>query len=210
MSEHEKLPIIQNALEWCYSKATAGGGLIKTAQDLGEEYLSSSNGNKEKAANSLIGWSGTKAAGSGFLTGFGGFLTLPVAIPADMATTYFIQLRMIAAIAHMGGHDVLGDRVKTLCFTCLLGQAGIDTFSKKIGIPVTEKLVTKMIQKVPGKMLIEINKAVGFRLLTKAGEKGIVNLTKMVPAVGALAGGGINYFATSATGKAAKKIFITA
>ena len=212
MSEDEKLPIIQKALELCYRKAIEGVGTIKSAQELAEEYLSLSNGNKEEAANSLIRWSAIKAAGSGFVTGFGGFLTLPVAIPADtdMAATYFIQLRMIAAVAHMGGHDVQSDRVKTLCFTCLFGQAGMDTFSEKIGIPVTKKLVTKMIQKVPGKMLIKINKAVGFRLLTKAGKKGTVNLIKMVPPVAALAGGGFNYFTSWSAGKFAKKTFITA
>ncbi len=210
MSEHEKLPIIQQALEWCYTNAIEGRGFIKSAQDFAEEYLSSSNGNKEEAANSLIRWSAIKAGSSGFVTGFGGLLTLPVTIPTDVSATYFIQLRMIAAIAHMGGHDVCGDRVKTLCFLCLLGESAAGTFSKTIGKPVTAKLMTKMIEKVPGKVLIEINKAVGFRLITKAGSTGIINLTKMLPVAAALVGGGFNYSTSWGAGKAAKKIFITA
>lgn len=41
-----------------------------------------------------------------------------------------------------------------------------------------------LLQKVPGRVLIEINKKVGFRLVTKAGQKGAVNLIKIVPVVG--------------------------
>ena len=117
---------------------------------------------------------------------------------------------MIAAVAHMGGHDVQSDRVKTLCYLCLLGQGGMDTISKTLGIPLTQKLVTQIIQQVPGKMLIEINKAVGFRLMTKAGSTGIINLTKMVPVASALVGGGFNYSTSWGAGKVAKKTFITA
>lgn len=43
------------------------------------------------------------------------------------------------------------------------------------------QLVTSMIKKIPGTVLIKINQKVGWRLLTKFGEKGTVNLVKLVP-----------------------------
>lgn len=45
------------------------------------------------------------------------------------------------------------------------------------------------------------------RLITKFGEKGIINLGKVVPVVGGIIGGGVNGFGTYAIGKTAKKVF---
>ena len=47
---------------------------------------------------------------------------------------------------------------------------------KKAGIKITEKMSEQLIKKIPIELIKSINKAVGFRLLTKAGQTGIVNL----------------------------------
>ena len=47
----------------------------------------------------------------------------------------------------------------------------------------------------------------GFRFLTKFGTKGIVNLGKMVPGVGALIGGGLDYAETKIISDRAYKWF---
>jgi hypothetical protein len=54
--------------------------------------------------------------------------------------------------------------------------------------------------------LLEINKAVGFRLATKFGQKGAVNLVKLVPLAGGIFGGIINFAGTRIIGKTAKKL----
>ena len=41
-------------------------------------------------------------------------------------------------------------------------------------------------------MLTEINKRVGYQLVTKAGEKGVINLTKLVPLVGGPIGAAVD------------------
>jgi hypothetical protein len=41
-------------------------------------------------------------------------MTLPVANPANLTSVLYIQLRMIAAIAHMGDHDISDDQVKSM------------------------------------------------------------------------------------------------
>lgn len=65
----------------------------------------------------------------------------------------------------------------------------------------------KALDKVPGKIFIAINKAVGFRLVTKAGTKGMVNMTKVVPLVGGFAGAGINAASMAGFGKYARSNF---
>ncbi len=49
------------------------------------------------------------------------------------------------------------------------------------------------------------NKAVGFRLVTKAGTTGLVNLTKAVPVVGGFVGGTFDYVAVCAVGRYADR-----
>ena len=98
-------------LDWTYEKAIDGIPGLDTAQELGDSYLDR-DGTLEQKVNSLIRWQNTKTGTSGFVTGLGGAITLPVAIPANVSSVLFIQIRMIAAIAHMCGHNVNDDRVK--------------------------------------------------------------------------------------------------
>jgi uncharacterized protein (DUF697 family) len=136
----------------------------------------------------------------------GGVFTLPVAIPTNLAAVLYLQLRMVAAIAHIRGYDVHSDRVKGLVIVCLAGSSATDTL-KEVGINIGSKLTLRAIQKIPGTMIIKLNRAVGFRLLTKAGAKGIVNLSRIVPIVGGLISGGIDAATTRAIAAAAKQIF---
>ncbi|RUT26528.1 EcsC family protein [Asaia sp. W19] len=204
----DKLSVISKALEWGYEKAVSGGGVLRTAQSLGNEYLDANNGDREKAVNSLIRWQNTKAATGGFVTNLGGVMTLPVAIPANMASTLYIQLRMIAGIAYIGGHDVLDDRTKTLCFVCLTGNGAAEVV-KSAGVQFGSKLTASAIQKyITGEMIKTINKAVGFRLVTKAGSTGLINLTKVVPVVGGIVGGAFDGVSTNIIGNTARRTFI--
>jgi hypothetical protein len=51
-------------------------------------------------------------------------------------------------------------------------------------VEIGRKSTAAALHKLPGRVLVELNKKVGYRLVTKAGEKGIVNLGKLVPLVG--------------------------
>lgn len=64
-----------------------------------------------------------------------------------------------------------------------------------------------MIKKVPGEVLKKINQAVGFRLVTKFGEKGVVNLGKMIPVAGALIGAGVDTVSTQVIANHALSVF---
>lgn len=104
---------IMDVLNWSYDKAVQGVAGLDSAYDLADDYLKQ-EGSLHAQANSLIRWQNTKAGTSGFLTGLGGIITLPVAIPANVASVMYVQIRMIAAIAHMGGYNLNDDRVKSL------------------------------------------------------------------------------------------------
>jgi hypothetical protein len=54
----------------------------------------------------------------------------------------------------------------------------------------------------------KINQTVGFRLVTKFGEKGLLNLGKMIPFVGGIVGGGLDASSTLVIGTVARRMFI--
>ena len=65
-----------------------------------------------------------------------------------------------------------------------------------------------LIKKIPFAVIKQINKAVGFRLVTKFGQKGVINLGKCIPVVGGVIGGGMDLLSTRTIAKAAQKLFI--
>jgi len=197
---------IMEVLEWTYDKALTGGMGIDSAQELADSYLKE-NGSLESKINSLIRWQNTKSATSGFLTGVGGLATMPVAVPANFASVMFVQIRMVAAIAYMCGYDIKDDQVKTFVYACLTGNA-IKDMLKDVGIIVGSKLTRKAIESISGKMLIEINKRVGFRLFTKFGTKGVINLGKAIPLVGGVIGASFDGISTNIVGNTARDLFL--
>ncbi|AYO04187.1 EcsC family protein [Vibrio parahaemolyticus] len=197
---------IMQALDWAYDKAINGVAGLDSAQELALSYIKESS-DPISQANSLIRWQNTKAGTSGFLTGLGGLITMPVTLPANITSVMYVQIRMIAAIAHMGGHDLKDDRVKAMVYACLTGNAAKDIL-KDIGIVVGRKLTENAIKSISGKTITKINQAVGFRLLTKFGEKGAINLGKAIPLVGGIVGATFDSVTTNTIGNMARDTFI--
>ncbi|EGQ9846150.1 EcsC family protein [Vibrio cholerae] len=197
---------IMQALDWAYDKAINGVAGLDSAQELASSYMKESN-DPISQANSLIRWQNTKAGTSGFLTGLGGLITMPITLPANITSVIFVQVRMIAAIAHLGGHDLKDDRVKAMVYACLTGNAAKDIL-KDIGIVVGRKLTESAIKGISAKTITKINQAVGFRLLTKFGEKGVINLGKAIPLVGGIVGATFDSVTTNMIGNIARDTFI--
>ena len=193
-------------LGWLYEGAINGIPGVDGLEDLAKSY-GTRRRCVDEAIDRLISWQVAKAGAAGFATGVGGALTLPVAIPANLAGVLYIQIRMIGAIAYLRGYDIRSDQVKTLVVACLAGSAAIDIL-KDVGINIGAQLTTQMILRISGQALKRINQAVGFRLVTKAGSRGAVNLIKGVPLVGGIVGGTFDAAATKVIGRTAKQIFI--
>ena len=203
----EKLTIgrVERMLEWAYKQALSSHGPIDGAIELAESYQGQ-YGSPRRDANALIRWQNTKAASSGFLAGLPGLPAMPVTLPVNLTSVLFIQIRMIAAIAYLGGYDLKDDRVKTLCFACLCGN-GARELLRNVGIEIGKKMAISALKRFPGRVFIEINKAVGFRLLTKFGERGVINVGKAIPGLGGVIGGGVDLVWTNAIGNQARDTF---
>ncbi len=198
---------MESILSYCYDKSINGiPGVTKSVDQLADQYLKKAK-SPELAAKALINNQLVKCTTSGFLTSLGGVLTLPVAIPANVGSVIYVQMRMIAAVAKIGGYDPTDDQVQTLIYACLTGQT-VGEVLKSAGVKIGNKLAINSIQKISGATLTKINQKVGFRLITKFGETGVINLGKAVPVIGGIVGGGFDYVTTKVIAKNAYKAFI--
>lgn len=186
--------LMAKTLDWAYSKAISGFTGVDSAYDLGNNYLRQ-NGTLEQQVDSLIKWQVAKATTSGFVTGLGGVMTMPLTVPANIASVIYVQIRMIAAIAYMGGHDIRDDRVKSFIYICMVGN-GAKELLKDMSVKAGERLLAKTIE------------AVSIKLTSKIGEKGVTSLGKAIPVLGGIVGGSFDGVTTRVVGKVAKKIFI--
>ncbi len=198
---------IMQLLDKLYDQSMHGIAKVSPpVEKLANNYLEKSN-DATTAAKKFINYQIAKCTTSGFVTGLGGLITLPVAIPANVGSVMYVQMRMIACLAYMGGYDTDSDQVQTLVYACLAGIS-IDQILKQAGIQFGNKFVMAMVKKIPGEVLTKINQKVGFRFVTKFGTKGIVNIGKAVPVVGGMISGGFDFVETKAIANRAYKMFI--
>lgn len=198
---------IMQLLENLYDQSVQGLAKVSPPIDvLANDYLVKSK-DVDDAAKKFINNQIAKCTTSGFLAGLGGIITLPVAIPANVGSVLYVQMRMIACLAYMGGYDTNSDQVQTLVYACLAGIS-IDQLLKQAGIQFGVKFGMAMVKKIPGTVLTKINQKVGFRLLTKFGAKGVINIGKAVPVVGGVIGGGFDFVETKIIADRAYKMFI--
>jgi len=208
MAEKIESTKMLQALDWAYEKSLSGLPGTLSAEELAENYLSKNDYIVEIASDNLINWQVGKCATSGFITGLGGIITLPVAIPVNISSVIYVQMRMIAAVAYMGGYNIKDDSVKSLVYICLTGNAALE-IAKDIGIKIGTKLTESTIRKISFETIKMINTAVGFRLVTKFGQQGVINLGKAVPLVGGVIGGGVDLASTKVIGSISKQVFLS-
>jgi hypothetical protein len=131
---------------------------------------------------------------------------MPLTIPIGLGASYALGANTAAAIAYLRGYEIHSDQVRTMILLCLIGEAG-EGILKNAGIAIGTKISQRLIDQIPGKVLIEINKKIGFRLITKAGEKGVINLVKLVSLVGGIVGGSFDGILVSTCGQTSKRVF---
>jgi len=137
---------MQELLDICYKKSINGIPQVsKSVDELADDYLKKYSDPK-LAAKALINNQIAKCTTSGFLTSPGGLITLPVAVPANVSSVLYVQMRMIAALAKIGGFDPKDDQVQTLVYVCLTGKAVSDVL-KGVGVKLGNKLAVNGMKK---------------------------------------------------------------
>lgn len=176
------------------------------AVELANEYIDR-YGRTELAIDKLVSCQRRKSTATGFVTGLGGLVSIPVALPADVYSSLVIQVNMIVAIAVIRGYDVHSDEVKTLVYLCIIGNS-IGDVLKQAGIKaVTDYTAKTILPKLTLAVSERIAAKVGSKLVLKASTKGLSNAAKMIPVLGGLIGGAYNFAEVTAYANIARERF---
>lgn len=211
MSKNDKKAIvsqedIMKILDSCYDKCLNGIPKVSpSVEEMANEYLRKHK-TKELACEAMLKNQIAKCTTSGFITGFGGIVTIPVTLPANVTSVLYVQMRMVACVTYMAGFELDSDETHTFVYACLAGVA-VNELVKQASIKFGVKFANGLIKKIPGKALTKINQKVGFRFITKFGTKGIVNLGKLLPGVGAVVGGRLDFVETKIIAQRSYKWF---
>jgi len=173
---------------------------LRSAAEVASDYRPRiARGGLERAVQEMIEDQARWNAGTGFLTGVGGFALLPLQLPAAVAASWVIQTRLVAAIAVLYGFDLDHEAVRTQILLTLIGdQAG--EVLKQVGVKAAQQFAQAQLRRLPAGVLAAINRAVGFRLVSRFTQAGVVRLPRVVPVLGGLVGGGIDYAMTRRIG----------
>lgn len=176
------------------------------AQQVAEEALAKFPADRERAIDHVVSQHRRLAASAGFVTSLGGFVTMAVALPVNLAGFYVINTRMVAAIAQLRGYDLADQGTRTAILLTLVGGDADDVL-KKAGIVSTGRLASLASSQLPPPAVMVVNKAVGFRLITQVGDKLFTKLGKGIPLAGGVLGAGLDAFLLSRIAKGAKAEF---
>jgi|SRR5215211_465429 len=184
--------------------AIDGRGALPSAKAAAVRQLQRNGGSIDDAIESLIDSHVRLASAQGFVTNLGGVAALPITIPANLAGISIVQIRMVAAIAHLRGYDLADNRVRTSLVMCLMGAdevakhislgkfptspmavATAPVFDPVLDRMVAEYVVADMAGRVSGKSMAHV-------------------FTKRIPIIGGGIGAVVDAIATRNVGEYAK------
>ena len=170
-----------------------GRGPIKSAGQVARAAKKDAS-SREEAVRAVARGTMLRGGVGGFVTGVGGFVTMPIALPANVLEFYVQATRMVGAIAILRGYDISEPRIRTAVLLTLVGSKSDDVL-KKAGMSTGGgRLASMALKNMPPAALMVVNKAVGFNLLRGVGSKLLGRLGRGVPVAGGLFGGGVDAF----------------
>ena len=159
-----------------------GRGPIRSADRIAHAALRGAD-HSEEAIERLVRDHVARGAVGGFVTGIGGYLTLPVALPVNLAEFYIVATRMVGAIAIVRGYDIRRPDVRTAVLLTLVASRSDEALAKE-GIGAG-KLPRIGLRRMPPGALMLVNKAILFRLLRRANKRAFSGLGRGLPLMGA-------------------------
>lgn len=195
------------ALRHLFEYAIDGLGPLPSAKTAAGRVLQSRR-DREAAVDAVVRQHVGYASAQGFVTNLGGLATLAVALPANLAGAAIIQIRMLAAIAHLRGYDIDDRRVRTALALAMLGEDEVRRQltagripSTPMGVataPVFDALLDR-----------QVSERVLGGLATRVGGKHVtVLVAKRIPLLGGGVGAVSDGYFTYVLGSYARKEFV--
>jgi hypothetical protein len=170
-------------------RGIGGAGPWHSARRVAEDHLTDAGGDVETAVRRLTSTHVRLAASSGLLSSLGGAATMVVTAPAGVTGLYLVCTRLAASIATARGHDPADPVVRTAVLLCVLGPDGSE-LAARTGIDLQEISLLPGLRRLPSEVRAQLDRRIGYRLVSRAGRRGVLNLTKLIPLVAGPIGAG--------------------
>lgn len=190
-----------------------GVGPLDSAAEVVAKARKKHPNNVDKAINEIVSDHVKMAGVGGFVTGFGGVVTMPVSLPANVLEFYVLATRMVTSIAELRGYDTTTPGARAAIMLGLVG-ADADDLLARAGLSAATamsgsgRLARMAMTRLPKTAAMMINKAVGFRLLTSVGGKALARFVKFVPVAGGIVGAGLDGLLMKRLADHAKREFV--
>ena len=184
--------------------AIDGMGKVPSAQQVAGKAMERHSGRVEAAIESIVDSHVRLASAQGFVTNLGGLAMLPVSVPVNITGVAVVQVRMVAAIAHLRGYDLNDNRVRTALVMCLLGGEQVARAILDGKLPTSPMAVATAPVFDPD-LDRRVAEEVLSDLLARVGGKNVaLMITKRVPLVGGGIGAAVDGYSTHQIGKYAR------
>ncbi|MEM0961801.1 MAG: EcsC family protein [Bacteroidota bacterium] len=146
------------------------------------------------------------SASAGFVSGLGGWLTLPIVLPTNMAAVASIQLHMVASVAALAGHDPASTATRSRVLKCLVGSSPADPGRDaeqetldRVGLKLAERGLNLVVTTAVGAA-----KWAGTAVAKRQVQK---RLLRGIPLVGGVIGAASDGYVTAKVAEAARDEF---
>ncbi len=181
-----ELPIIKQAIT----------GAVADGRTWGQAFLNDSNwqGDRDRMAEHAIYESTLWSLGNGIGNSILGF----VGIPSDLAVTLYSQVKLSSALFAIYAVESTNKSIPLV----LAVAAGVSMaeLANYLGVNVAKHTVEKALMAVPSKVFIDINRAIGIKLISRTSEKTLLNVAKILPIFSSVASGTVNAVMMNACG----------
>ena len=176
-------------LDRLYPRAIDGLPALGTPAEFAARFKDDPGSLRERGEQLVLAHIALSSA-TGFASGLGGWLTLPITLPANIGGVALLQMHMAASVARLAGKDPADELVRSQVFECLIGaspdpssgpvrDAEQETFDR-VGLKLAEKGLNAAISVATGAVRWGARKAV-----TTAARR---RLLRGVPLVGGFIG----------------------
>lgn len=197
-----------NALRGLLEAAINGTSIVPGAKTAAAKHLVKKAG-VEDAIESLVFTHVGLAGAQGFVTSLGGLPTLAVTLPANIAGLAVVQIRLIAAIAHLRGYDIDSRQVRTAMILCLMGRDGTSKLMAD-GVLPTSPLAIATAPVFDVTLDRQVSERVLGELLSRiGGRRASLLFARRIPLLGGGVGATMDGYSTISIGGFARDVFVT-
>ena len=192
-------------LDTLYPTVLDGLPGLGTPQSLAAEARQA-GGSAEDQVDRLVRRHIALSSATGFVTGLGGWLTLPLTLPADLAGVALVQLHMAASVAALSGHDPTLPVNRERVVSCLVG-AGPSDPARDAEQEVLDRTALKVAEKGLNFVISNVGRFASWG--TKKVVTGRIKRRALrgVPLLGGFIGALSNGYTTSQVARAARDTF---